>query len=188
MMLGHFGVAAAAKPSAPEVPVWALMVSSQAMDIAFIPMVLLGLESITMGSYGQSVIKAYYTHSIVGALVIAAVMFAIGKGVWKTQRAAWTLGLLSASHWVLDLVVHRQDMPILPGNVGNLPLLGLGLWNYPWIALSIEIVLGVVGLAIYFRWASQQPQRGPRWYLGPVITAVFFVALVLSDLPSAPIA
>src|SRR5688572_4198339 len=149
MVLGHFGVAAMTKPFAPEVPVWALMVASQAMDIAVIPMIALGLESITMGGYGQSTINAYYTHSIVGALILAAILFAIGKAAWKTQRAAWSLALLSASHWPLDLLVHRPDMPILPGNPGNLPLLGLGLWNYPWIALSVEIVLGLVGLAIY---------------------------------------
>ena len=188
MVLGHFGVAAAAKPNAPDVPVWAMMVASQAMDIAFVPLVVVGLESITPGGYGQSTINAYYSHSIVGALLIAVLMFVIGKAAWKTPRAAWTLGLLSASHWLLDLVVHRQDMPILPGNIGNLPLLGLGLWNYPWMALALEVVLGVVGLAIYFRWASQKSQRDPRWYLGPVITALIFVALVLSDLPASPLA
>jgi hypothetical protein len=188
MVLGHFALAAASKPLAPEVPIWALMIAPQAMDVVFIPMVALGLESITMGSYGQSVINAYYTHSIVGALVIAAIMFAIGKAAWKTQRAAWTLAILSASHWVFDLLVHRPDMPILPGNIGNLPLLGLGLWNYPWLTLTIEIVMGVIGLAIYFRWASQRAQSDARWYWGPAITALFFVALVVSDLPAAPTA
>lgn len=188
MVLGHFALAAASKPVAPEVPMWALMIAPQAMDVLFVPMVALGLESITMGGYGQAIIHAYYTHSIVGALVIAALMFAIGKAAWKTQRAAWTLASLSFSHWVLDLITHRPDMPILPGNIGNLPLLGLGLWNYPWVSLTVEIVLAVIGLAIYFRWASQQSAQNPRWYLGPVITAVLFVALVLSDLPAAPMA
>ena len=187
MVLGHFGVAAVAKPSAPEVPLWAMMVASQAMDIAFVPLVVLGLESITPGSYGQSTINAYYSHSVVGALLIAALLFAAGKFFWRTSRAAWTLGLLSASHWILDLVVHRQDMPILPGNVGNLPLLGLGLWNYPWMALTLEIVLSLIGLVIYFRWARQQAPQNPRWYLGPVVTALIFVALVLMDLPIAPL-
>jgi uncharacterized BrkB/YihY/UPF0761 family membrane protein len=60
------------------------------------------------------------------------------------------------------------------------------LWNYPWISLTVEIMMAVIGFAIYFRWASQQSQQNRRWYLGPVITAVFFVALVLSDLPAAP--
>jgi hypothetical protein len=184
MFLGHFALAAASKPAAPEVPVWAMMVAAQAMDVAFIPMVALGLESITMEGYGQSEINAYYTHSIVGTVVIAALVFIIGKAVWKTQRAAWTLALLSASHWVLDLVVHRQDMPILPGNIGDLPLLGLGLWNYPWISLAIEIVMAVIGLVIYFRWASQKSPSDPRWYWGPAITAILFVVIVLTDLPA----
>src|SRR5690606_26556749 len=99
----------------------------------------------------------------------------------------WTLGLLSASHWFLDLIVHRQDMPWLPGNLGNLPLMGLGLWNYPWMALALEIILGIVGLAIYFRWASQKANSDARWYVGPVVTALIFVALVLSDLPAGPL-
>jgi hypothetical protein len=184
MFLGHFALAAAAKPTAPEVPVWALMVASQAMDVAFIPMVAVGLESITMAGYGQATIDASYTHSIVGTVVIAAVVFAIGKAVWKTQRAAWTLAWLSASHWLLDLIVHRQDMPILPGNAGNFPLLGLGVWNYPWVSLTIEIVMAIIGVAIYFRWASRNAQVNPRWYWGPAITAVLFVLIVASDLPS----
>jgi hypothetical protein len=79
-------------------------------------------------------------------------------------------------------------MPILPGNVGNFPLLGLGLWNYPWIALIIEIVMAVIGVVIYFRWANQKSQSDPRWYWGPAITAVLFVVIVLTDLPAVPTA
>jgi hypothetical protein len=188
MFLGHFTLAAASKPVAPEVPVWALMVASQAMDVVFIPMVALGLESITMAGYGQSVIDASYTHSIVGTVVIAALVFALGKVVWKTQRAAWTLAWLSASHWLLDLIVHRPDMPILPGNAGNLPLLGLGLWNYPWISLAVEIVMALIGLFIYYRWASQRSQIDRRWYWGVAITAILFVIIVVTDLPAAPTA
>lgn len=184
MFLGHFALAAAAKPAAPEVPVWALMAASQAMDIAFIPLVAAGVERITMAGYGQATINAHYTHSIVGTVLIAGLVFAIGKAVWKTQRAAWTLALLSASHWVLDLIVHRPDMPILPGNVGNLPLLGFGLWNYPWVSLTVEIVMAIVGLAIYFQWARRRASVDPRWYWGVAITGILFVVLVAMDLPT----
>jgi membrane-bound metal-dependent hydrolase YbcI (DUF457 family) len=186
MFLGHFALAAATKPIAPTVPVWALMAASQAMDIAVIPMVAVGLESITMAGYGNAEINAYYTHSLVGTVVIAAIVYAIGKAVWKTERAAWSLAFLSASHWFLDLIVHRQDMPLLPGNIGNFRLLGLGLWDYPWAALTIEIVMAVLGLMIYFRWTRNNLQHNPRWYWGPVITAILFVVIVLTDLPSMP--
>src|SRR5690606_10011648 len=77
MFLGHFALAAATKPAAPEVPAWALMAASQAMDIAFIPLVAAGVESITMAGYGQATIHAYYTHSIVGTVIIAGLVFAI---------------------------------------------------------------------------------------------------------------
>jgi hypothetical protein len=44
------------------------------------------------------------------------------------------IGLVAASHWLLDLIVHRADLPILPGNIGNLPRLGFGLWRYPLVS------------------------------------------------------
>jgi hypothetical protein len=184
MLLGHFALAAAAKPVAPEVPVWAMMVAAQTMDVAVLPLIGLGVESVTLAGYGQAVINAYYTHSLVGAVVLAALVFAIGKLVWQTPRAAWTLALLSASHWPLDYLVHRPDMPLLPNNVGSFPLLGLGLWNFPWVALASEIVMAVIGLAIYWRWASQQRGTDRRWYWGPTMTAILFVALVMIDLPT----
>ena len=188
MFLGHFALAAATKPAAPEVPVWALMAASQAMDIAFIPMMAVGLERITSAGYGTAEIHADYTHSIVGTLVIAGIVFAIAKAVWKTQRVAWILVFLSASHWLLDLFVHRPDMPILPGNVGNLPFLGMGLWNYPWVSLTIEVVMAVIGVGLYFRWARQRSQSDRRWYWGVAITAMLFVVIVLMDLPALPTA
>ena len=61
------------------------------------------------------------------------------------------LGLVAFSHWVLDLVVHRADLPILPGNVGGLPTLGLGLWRYPGVSALIELVLVVGGAWLYWR-------------------------------------
>ena len=42
-----------------------------------------------------------------------------------------------ASHWLLDVLVHRPDMTLL----GAAPKLGLGLWNYPALALALELGL-----------------------------------------------
>jgi len=84
----------------------------------------------------------------------------------------------------LDLLVHRPDLPLLPNNVGSFPLLGLGLWNFPWVSLTIEIVMAVIGVAIYFRWAGQQREADQRWYWGPTMTAILFVAFVMTDLPT----
>ncbi len=61
------------------------------------------------------------------------------------------LGLVAMSHWVLDLIVHRADMPILPGGGGMLPRLGFGLWRYPAWSAMLELGVVVAGSLLYWR-------------------------------------
>jgi hypothetical protein len=65
------------------------------------------------------------------------------------------LGLVAFSHWILDLVVHRGDLPILIGNVGNLPTLGFGLWRYPTVSALVELVLVLGGSWLYWQAARR---------------------------------
>jgi uncharacterized BrkB/YihY/UPF0761 family membrane protein len=55
----------------------------------------------------------------------------------------------------LDLFVHRADLPVLPGNIGDLPRLGLGLWRYPLVSFSIELALVLLGAWLYWRAANR---------------------------------
>ena len=59
------------------------------------------------------------------------------------------------SHWILDLIVHRPDLPILPGNFGNLPLLGFGLWQYPTVSAIVELTLVIGGIWFYYQAAME---------------------------------
>ena len=67
---------------------------------------------------------------------------------------------MAFSHWLLDLLVHRGDLPILPGNIGNLPELGFGLWRYPVVSAGLECALVVVGAVLYYRRAAALPPSG----------------------------
>jgi hypothetical protein len=78
------------------------------------------------------------------------------------RRVAVVIALVSASHWVLDLVVHRPDMPVLPGNLGNLTFLGLGLWNHPRAAACVELVIVVTGAFMYWRAAVEVSTKAGR--------------------------
>ena len=183
MFLGHFAVAAATKPAAPKIPVWMLFVASQLLDLLFAPLMALGIEHITVASYGEATIQAYYTHSLVGALVISAGAYWLGQRFWKTNTGGWTLAALTFSHWLLDLIVHRQDMPLLPGNLGRLPLFGIGLWSYPWLSYGLELAVAIVGWLIYARWASRNAQPTVRWYMGPAVVAILFLLFIVMDHP-----
>ena len=67
------------------------------------------------------------------------------------------IGAVAFSHWLLDLLVHRPDLPLLPDNWGNLPLLGLGLWAYPVVSMAIEFGFVLIGAYLYYRSAAQLP-------------------------------
>lgn len=158
MIAGHFGFAAAVKAKAPRAPLWALMLASVWMDVIFVPLFAAGLEPIekvpgTSGGYGEGIIHADYTHSLVGALVIA-VTFGLVASVWWRRSVAIVLGAVVFSHWVLDLPMHRADMPFLPGNAGTLPLLGFGLWRSQVASALLELVIVLAGTYLYGRAAA----------------------------------
>lgn len=159
MIAGHFGLAAAVKSREPEVPTWALMLATQWLDVVFVPLVGAGIEGLApvpgmSEGYGRVIIHADYTHSLLGALVLAA-LFGGAFAVRWGKRAGVVLGAVVFSHWLLDLLMHRADMPLLPGGAGDFPRLGFGLWRQPVLAAIVELILVVVGSLLYGRAATE---------------------------------
>lgn len=186
MIAGHFGFAAMVKSRERSTPLWALMLATVWLDVIFIPFLLTHRESVQPihPGYGGLIIHADYTHSIVGMLVLSAVlgvMFLPRLG----RRVALVIALVSASHWVLDLIVHRADMPVLPGNFGNLPSFGLGLWNHPRAAACVELVLVAAGAILYWRAAMEVSRRAGRdgrlASLSAAMIAAFGLLVLLLD-------
>jgi membrane-bound metal-dependent hydrolase YbcI (DUF457 family) len=166
MLAGPFGLAAGVKGRQRQVPLWALMLATVWLDIIFAPLLAAGVESIdnvpgTNGGYGKAIIHADWTHSLVGALVLAALFGLVAARPWG-RRTGIILGAIVFSHWLLDLIVHRGDMPILPGNAGDLPRLGFGLWKAPTASILVELALVVAGAWLYWRAAVQTSTPDPR--------------------------
>ena len=142
------------------------MLTTVWLDIVFAPLLAAGVETIenapgTSGGYGKAIIHADWTHSLVGALVLAALFGLVAARPWG-RRTGIVLGAVVFSHWLLDLVVHRGDLPILPGNAGDLPRLGLGLWKMPAVSILVELALVVAGAWLYWRAAVQTSLADPR--------------------------
>lgn len=111
------------------------MLSRQLLDVGFLFLVAADLEGFqplpcTSGGYGRLVFSADCTHSLVGAIAMSAAATVPTGMAWR-RRNGLIVGAVVFSHWLLDLQVHHADLPILPGNLGNLPRLGLGLWAFP---------------------------------------------------------
>ena len=174
VIAGHFGFAAMVKARERTAPLWALMLATVWLDIVFIPLLVAHVESVesvrTHPAYGSAIIHADLTHSFVGMLILSAVLGLAFLPKFG-KRVALVIGVVAASHWFLDLLVHRPDLPILPANLGGFPRLGLGLWTHPGMSACLELMLVLVGALLYGRAAldvSRQVGRSGRW---PLISA-----------------
>jgi hypothetical protein len=175
------------------------MLSTYLLDVVFIVLVAIGIESFAPidpahPAYGETLIRAYYSHSLVGALLLALIAGLLASRAWGRQ-GAFVIGGVVFSHWLLDLVVHRPDLPVLPGNFGNLPLLGLGLWNLPLLSAGIELALAVGGAYLYYVSARQvaasssrsQREQRLRAMTAAGTTGLLLVLLLASDFLSLPL-
>src|SRR5207249_5010273 len=90
-----------------------------------------------------------YTHSLLAAIGWSVVGFLAYRFAVRPAppRAAAIVGLAVFSHWVLDFLVHRSDLPLYD----NTAKVGLGLWNLPAVAFGLEAALLFGGMLLYFR-------------------------------------
>jgi hypothetical protein len=115
-----------------------------------------------------------YTHGLVGSLAWAAVAYVAfrvfsTKGELNSSRIAIVMAIAVFSHWVLDLIVHTPDLPLLGDNS---PKLGLGLCNNALLTFTLETVLLLGGMWLYLRGSSGTTTAGKY---GMLIFAAFLI-------------
>src|SRR6266550_4994298 len=159
MFVGHYGVSFAAKKLEPELPLWLLFIAVQLLDVLWAPFVLLGIEKVRIvpGFTATNPLDLYYmpyTHGLVAALawsVVAALAYRfLARGA--SRRAATIVGIAVFSHWVLDFLVHRPDLPLYD----NTAKVGLGLWNLPALALGLEALLLFGAMWLHLRHTARR--------------------------------
>src|SRR2546425_13177016 len=186
MFVGHYGVSFAAKKAEPAIPLWVLFIAVQLLDVLWAPLVLLGIEEarIVPGITASNPLDLYYmpdTPTLLAAIVWSVVAFLAYRFAVRSahSRAAAIVGLAVFSHWVLDFLVHRPDLPLYD----NTAKVGLGLWNVPAIALGLEAVLLFGGMWLYFRLGTAR--RSAMLVFGVIMLAiqayVFFGPPPVSD-------
>jgi hypothetical protein len=170
MFVGHHGVGLAGRATIPHISLGTWFLSVQFLDLLWPIFLLLGWEHVRIapGITRLTPLDFYdypITHSLIGALGWS-VVFGLGylflgrPGPPSRRRGAVLLAAGVFSHWFLDLLVHRPDLPILPDG----PYVGLGLWNVPTLALPLEAGLYALGAALYLRSTRARDAVG-RWGL-----------------------
>lgn len=162
MFLGHFAVSLGAKKPAPTVSLGTLFVAAQFVDLMWPLFLLLGLEHarIDVGNTAVTPLDFYdypFTHSLAGAILWSCVLGLLYYAVKRNVRNAVIVGAAVSSHWVLDFLTHRPDLPLwFTGG----PLFGLGLWNSVIGTVVVEVGIFVLGLFLYLKATTAKDKIG----------------------------
>lgn len=158
MFIGHFApafVAAAVSPQSPRLGT--LFVAAQLVDWGFFTLAMFGIERSRVDPDASVMVPLDlyhmpYTHSLLGAGIWALAFLLIVMVIRRSIIAGTLAGVVVISHWFTDWLVHVPDLTI----DGNPPKFGLGLWDYPWVAIPLEL-----GLTLGAFWFYLRRTRGP---------------------------
>lgn len=185
MFIGHFALGFAAKRVVPRASLATLFGAAQLADLLWPLLVAAGVERVRIapGSTAFTPLEfvSYpYSHSLAALIVWGAACGCIYATLGRAQaRAAFVLAALVVSHWLLDFVSHRPDMPIYPGG----PKVGLGLWNSVPATIAVESAMYAVSLWIYARTTRPRDRRG-RW--GFIGLAVLLAMVYAGNIAGGP--
>ena len=192
MFIGHFALGFGAKRMVPPLSLGTAFLACQLADLLWPTFVLLGLETFKIRPGITAVtpldFTSYpYSHSLVALLLWGAALALI---YWALRRSRPTAGLaagvvaaLVVSHWVLDFVSHRPDMPL---TLRGSEKVGLGLWNSVPATLAVELLLFALGMILYARSTRARDRWGTLglWGLVAFLVIVYFANLFGPPPPS----
>ena len=175
MFIGHFAVALAAKKAVPKTSLATLFAAAQFVDLLWPILLLFGLEHVRIdpGNTAMTPLDFYdypITHSLVGAIGWSVLFGAAYYFRRKLRREAIIVGLLVFSHWILDFVTHRPDLPL----VGNDSVkFGMGMWNSFAATVTVESLMFMGGVWLYMRATQPNNKIGTYAFAGLVVFIAF---------------
>lgn len=177
MFIGHLALAFGAKKVTPRVSLAVLALAAQWADTIWPMFVAVGIEEVRIDPGNTAFtpldfVSYPYSHSLVTLLAWGVVVGLVYRGVAGGRRSFWMLSALVVSHWLLDFVSHRADMPLYPGG----PKYGLALWNSIPATIAVEAAIFAIGVRLYAQ--ATRPRDGiGRWgFVAFVGVLVFFYA------------
>ena len=176
MFIGHNAVAFAAKRIAPRTSLGVLMAAVMLVDLIWPILLILGVEHVRIQRGATRMTPLVFTdypwtHSLIMGIGWGILFGVLYWGVSRYGRGALVVGLCVVSHWVLDLIVHRADLPLWPGG----PKYGFGLWNHPAATIAIESIMYVAAILIYTRCTKPRDRVGSIsfWAFVIVLAAIY---------------
>lgn len=188
MFIGHHAAAFASKRLAPATSLGTLFAAAMWLDLLWPFLLLAGVERVVIDPGNTAFtpldfVHYPYTHSLLAVLgwsVAGALIYRLFRPSW---RGAIVVGAAVLSHWVLDFVTHRPDLPLWPGG----PMVGLGLWNSVPATIVLESLLFAAAILLYLQMTVARDRTGTIAFWALVaFVGVIYVANITSPPPPDP--
>ncbi len=169
MFIGHIGTGLILKKIEPKINLGLIFFASLFLDFLLGIFALIGFEKIIIPSNYEHLHYLNfifpYSHSFLAGTGWAFIVFCVTWIFWDRKntksipKASFTMSAAVLLHWIGDWIEHP---PQLPFSSSNSKQLGLGLWNNLEFALTLEVLLMITGLTLYFR-ITQNINRKGKW-------------------------
>ena len=185
MFIGHFGAGFAGKKISRNPSLGTLFLASQFIDLLWPFFLLAGWENVEINPGDTAFTPLHFSnypisHSFLGVLVWAILFGGIYYLLKKDKKSSLLLSGLVMSHWILDLLTHRPDLPLLPWNDFKV---GFGLWNSVLFTVLIEGLIFCVGAYLYLSVTKPKSKSGSISFWSLI---VFLIVIYISNMFSAP--
>ena len=188
MLVGHLAVALGTKTAEPRVPLGAAVAAAFGLDLLWPILLLLGVETVRVHpgdtAFTNLAFDSYpWSHSLLFATVWSGLAMFVSRRLYGSWRIGAILGGLVLSHWVLDFITHRPDLPLWPGG----PAVGLGLWNSIPATIIVEGLLFAAAIEVYRRAYPPRDAVG-RWSFGGLValTGIIWISGPFGPPPPSP--
>jgi FtsH-binding integral membrane protein len=190
MFIGHFGVGFGAKTLDPKLSLGTLFIASQFIDLLWPTFILLNVEQVEIKPGITKVtpldfINYPFSHSLIMVIGWGIVLGLLYYLIKKRQKGAVIICFLVLSHWLLDFIVHRPDLPLAPGISTRV---GLGLWNSVPGTILLEGLIFIAGVSLYLRKTKAKNKTGTYtfWVLTALLGIIYIANIFGPPPPDIP--
>lgn len=184
MFLGHLAAGLLGKRAAPRTSLGVLLAAATFLDLIWPILLLAGWERVRIVPGNTDFTPLDFEHYPISHSLLAVLGWSVAAGVvyYAIRRygfGAWTVGLLVLSHWVLDWLTHRPDLPLWPGG----PRTGMGMWHSVPVTAIVELLVFAIGIAVYV--GTTRPRDGiGQWAFVGLIA--FSLAVYVANMLGPP--
>ena len=154
-------MALGAKKLESMIPLGAAVAAAFGLDLLWPFLLFAGLEAVRVNpndtAFTHLAFESYpWSHSLVMVAAWSVLSAAVGRRFLSSWRVGVIIGLLVLSHWALDVVTHRPDLPLWPAG----PVVGLGLWHSVLGTIALEGAMLGTGVFMYLSGTSAKDRIG----------------------------